>query len=998
MKSIKHALLALTTALALASCGGGGGNGGAFSPPPAQTPAAPTVTISANATQTTPNSLVPFTVRVNAGDGAPIADGTVVTVQVTTSGIGLVSSVAPTAVIGERVTAPTAGGIATFRFHSRQVGTATIQASITEPTAPNRVITQTQNFTVSAGPPSDPRLTLVPVVTTLPVNPNNFLPFVGSPYMAEVTVTWRTLDGALVSGNDRRVAVSVNPVNPTGGFSTLDDPTTPDVNEFQVRLGQGPVNVVAGRATLFFHSFNLPATATMTVTAVDPQLGDTIFATQEFRIQSGAPALPASVVVQPVDDSPVFVQGSNGPTTKQFEAFVFDGGSAQVPNPPAGTNNVRVELVPGSQGGDRLRAVNGAGTTVLGASVSIRTLNGIGSFVYESGTRSGLVTIRATTDRADNNVDNGIQDPISSTRQLTVSDGVPFDVVITSPTQNAITVNPGTNGVTPPSGPGGAPVVPPNPDGTYSLTVSALVTDRAGNPVPAGTPVRFGVIDAPQSGGAFNITGTDGDPQEGGTTFTAPNGRFTTAGGGAGPGDTLLLFGKAIPGNRDLEGARRIASIVSPTSLTVRDRFNLNDDTGSTVNAGPVIPYVIGRATTGNIRAVGVTNEIGVARTILNYPVNRLGRLSAIWAETNADIRQGTLEIASDVTAARYPGVAPAQLTVAPATIPGNRTVPVTVCVFDALGAPIESVFPNFAFVLGESGGSGNIEGVATAGTVPRPTGPNGCVTLQVTTSGIQGGTGEPRLEFTLAGSGAQPVRVNIVVGTLILQAIPSSVVVQGEAVIPITLRLLDAGGNPVSGAQLAGSCTSTGPAATLNLGAIPPTDADGTAVVSVTASGFTAFGTQPSGTCTFRTASGTPSAEVRFIGIDFCTLGDPTDIPGCPGYEPPGVLTMSSQVLASTATGPTGTVFALPGGIACDVPSNTGICSNAVKGNVNISFATTDNLTCFCRWSGCSTVTSPATTITVPSGSAISCTAVVAARPNASVQCSAATVCGSGP
>lgn len=994
MKPIKHALVALAAALALASCGGGGGNGGAFTPPPPTTPAAPTVTISPNATQTTPNSLVPFTVRVNAGSGAPIADGTTVTVQVTTSGIGLVSSVAPTAVIGERVTAPTAGGIATFRFHSRQLGTATIQASITEPTAPNRVITQTQNFSVVAGAPSDPRLTLVPVLTTLPVNPTNILPFVGSPYMAEVTVTWRTLDGALVAGNNPRVSVSVNPVNPTGGFSTLDDPTTPDVNEFQVRLGQGPVNVVAGRATLFFHAFNLPATATMTVTAVDPQLGDTIFATQEFRIQSGAPALPASIVVNPIDDSPVFVQGSNGPTTKQFETRTFDGAAALVPNPPAGVNNIRLELVPGSQGGDRLRAVNATGATVDGPSISIRSLNGIGSFVYLSGTRAGLVTIRATTDRADNNVDNGVQDPVTSTRQLVVSDGAPFDIVITSPSTNAIVVNPGSAGVTPPTTPGGTPTVPPSPNGSYSLTVAALVTDRQGNPVPAGTPVRFGVIDAPQSAGAFDITGSDGDPQEGGTQFTAPSGRFTTAGGGAGPGDTLLLFGKQVPGNRDLEGARVIASIVSPTSLTVRDRFNFNDDTGATVNAGPVIPYVIGRATTGNITAVGVTDALGVARTTLNYPVSRLGRLSAIWAETNADIRNGTPEVAADVTAARYPGVAPATVTASPSAIPGNRTVPVTVCVFDALGEGIESVFVNFSFVLGQAGGTGSIEGVSSAGRLPRPTGPDGCVTVQVTTSGVQATTGEPRVEF---GIGGEPTRVSISVGTLILQAIPSSVLVQGEGVFPIRLVLLDGNGNPISGVQLTGSCTATGPSTTLNLGSIPVTGADGSATVSVSAEGFNAFGVRPTGSCTFRTAAGTPSVDVRFTGFDLCTLGDPTDIPGCPGYEPPGVLTVSSQVLASAPGGPVGTVFALPGGIACDVPSNTGICSNAVKGNVNISFATTSpTTTCFCRWTGCSTVTAPATTIAVPSGSAISCTAVVAGRANAAVQC--ATVCGAGP
>ena len=993
MKSIKSLLAALSVALTLAGCGGGGSDGGAFTPPPAVTPNAPTITVTSGTSQTTPNSLVPLTVRVNAGTGGAIADGTVVTAQVTTSGVGLVSSVAPTPAIGERVTAPTAGGLATFRFHSRQVGSATVQFSITEPTPPARVITQNINLTVAAGPPTDPRLTLVPVVTTLPINPNNSPPFIGSPFMSEVTVTWRTLDGALVSATNPRVSVSVNPVNPTGGFSTLDDPTTPDINEFLVRLGQGPVNVVAGRATLFFHSFNLPATALMTVTAVDPQLGDTIFATQEFRIQSGAPALPSSIVVSEVDSSPVYIQGTNGATSKQFETRVFDGASALVPNPPAGTNNVRVELVPGIQGGDRLRAVNAAGTTVTGAAVTIRSLNGVGSFVYESGTRAGLVTVRATADRADNNVDNGIQDAVTSARQIFVSDGVPFDVVITIPTPNSIVVNPGGTGVTPPTAPGGGPAIPPNPDGTYSLTVSALVTDRSGNPVPAGTPVRFGVIDAPQSNGLFALAGTDGNPQEGGTAFTAPTGQFRTAGGGAGPGDTLLLFGKAVPGNRDLEGARVVSSVASESALTVRDRFNFNDDTGSGVDGGPVIPYVIGRSTTGNIGAIGVTNDRGVARTTLTYPVSRLGRLAAVWAETNADVRQGTAEIAADVSEVRYAGVAPARLSASPSSIVGNRTVPMTVCVFDALGEGLEGVFVNFSFILGAAGGSGSIEGVANSGRLPRPTGSNGCVTVQATTAGVQGTAGEPRVEFQIGGD---PVRVNISVGVLVLQANPSAVFVQGEGTFGITLRLLDNSGNPIVGAQLSGSCTATGSSARLSLGSIPATDTVGEALVAVTANGFAGFGTSPSGTCTFQTASGTPTTTVRFVGVDVCTLGDPVDIPGCPGYQPPGTLTLASQVLAGT---PSGTIFAVPGGLACDAPSNTGLCSNVVRGSVNLSFASTDPLTCFCRWSGCSTVTSPATTITVPSGGSISCTAVIARRyqgpPNPPANTTCAQVCG---
>jgi hypothetical protein len=984
MKSIKHVLVAVSAAVGLASCGGGGSNGGAFSPPPPTTPDPPSIVITPASTQTTPNSLVSFTVRVSNPNGSAIADGTVVTAQVTTSGAGLVSSVAPTPAIGERVTAPTAGGLATFRFHSRQIGTATVQVSVTEPTAPNRVVTQNQNFTVVAGPPSDPRLTLAPVLTTLPVNPNNILPFVGSPYMAEVTITWRTLDGALISGNDRNVAVSVNPVNPTGGFSTLDDPTTPDVNEFQVRLGQGPVRVVAGRATVFFHSFNLPATATMTVTAVDPQLNDTVFATQQFTIVSGSPALPSSIVIQPVNDLPVFVQGANGDTSKQFETFVYDGASALLPNPPAGTNNIRLELVPGSQGGDRLRAVNGAGQTVTGPTIAIRSLNGIGQFTYEAGTRSGLVTIRATADRADNNVDNGIQDPVTSTRQLNVSDGVPFDVVITSPTQNALVVNPADGLV--PGGVGQPPTVPPSPNGSYSLTVSALVTDRQGNPVPPGTPVRFGLIDAPLApSGGFAIAGDDGNPQEGGTQFTAPTGAFTTAGGGAGPGDTLLVFGKSVPGNRDLESARVIASITSPTSLVVRDRFNFNDDTGAPVDSGPVLPYVIGRATSGNIQMTGLTDARGVARTVMTYPVSRLGRQAAIWAQTNADIRSGTPEVASDVALQRYAGAAPFVLTAAPQTIIGNRTQTVDVCVLDALGAPMAGVPIGFAFEMGSSGGTGSIGGVANSGTIPTPTGPNGCVAASVTTTGMQGNGGDPKVTFRVVSAGVERTAVVAIrVGELILTANPTDVVGGGEVLV--TLRLIDQNGVGVAGAQLAATCQTSGNAS-LQVGPIALTNENGQTTVLVIAGNFVQIGQAPSGTCTFRTASGAPTATVRFTGVDLCEAGNPQLIPGCPGYVAPGRLTVASRITQVTPPGmsdpvPTGTITSIPIGLNCafNGSSNTGDCTAFFTNNATLQFTlTSGGTTQFCRWEGACSGTSPLVVVPVPANGAVVCTAVVA-------------------
>ena len=196
-----------------------------------------------------------------------------------------------------------------------------------------------------------------------------------------------------------------------------------------------------------------------------------------------------------------------------------------------------------------------------------------------------------------------------------------------------------------------------------------------------GTSIRFGAVDEPVGApgsvddNVFLISGTDGNPQEGGTLFTAPTGQFQTAGGGAGPGDALVVFGKAVEGNSDLVSAVTVASVNSQTSLTASSAFNRNDTTGVSVDYGSVLPYLIGRAQHGNISSPETTNDIGVAHTTLNYTVNSVGSAVAIWAQGDGvdNVTSGQRSVV-DAGTLVYPGVAPATLVVSPLTIAGNTT------------------------------------------------------------------------------------------------------------------------------------------------------------------------------------------------------------------------------------------------------------------------------------------------------------------------------------
>ncbi len=305
-----------------------------------------------------------------------------------------------------------------------------------------------------------------------------------------------------------------------------------------------------------------------------------------FTVTSGVGPAPANVAVAP-SPAGVYIPDSGGVQSSLVSATVTDGGGQLVPDPTSGNSgfdNVQFEIVNGA-GGATLSA-NSVTGPVVGTTVTAHTTHGVATASFQSGTVQGPIQIRATADAADNNVSNGIQDPVSGTTSVVVSDGKLYSLEITSPVVApnlpGLTLNAVSGDVT-----SGSSAIPPDPDATLSLVVSALGTDRQGNPVLPNTPIRFGSVDEPVGAPGtaldndFLISGGDGNPQEGGTLFTAPTGQFTTAGGGAGPGDALVVFGKAVQGNSDLVSAVTVASINSATSLNVSSPFNRNDTTGT---------------------------------------------------------------------------------------------------------------------------------------------------------------------------------------------------------------------------------------------------------------------------------------------------------------------------------------------------------------------------------------------------------------------------------
>ncbi len=874
-KQLAFSVTLIGAALGLTACGGGGGGGAAEPRAPIR------VTITADATSLLSNKGEVFyepgssfatnlNIQVRQSNGQAVGNGTIVAVSVSSSANGRLSTTDDLATQTTQLQVPTTAGDGQVVFHTAEgTGNTTITASVTDPGS-NQTISSTVSLSIAEGPDGVNRITLTPNRLAIPARPPGVPIFFDSPYIAEVGIVFREADGTVGAPDEGVVSIGISPLA-LGAFSTLDDPETEDINEFFVLLGNGPVDLAA-TGVVFVHSFDSPGVVTVTASAQDRITGQIFDASLDIEIvESGSDGRPANLTFG-LPGTPQYVQGAGGTNAQSIQFALTDGADEFVPEPTDNANNLFLEIfteTPNS--GAVLRATNASGTPVEGTSIALATTGGIASASLVSGTEPGIVRLRAAADAADNNVSNGIQAPLVTETSVVISDGVPFSVTITTIPINSLTVNPVDPSVVVFDDDG----FPVGPNATYSLRVNAIVTDRFGNPPAQPVSLQAGLVDAPISGfptagaGTFDLSGVDGDPFEGGTGFFAPTGQFRVAGGGAGPGDTLILFGKAVVGNADHESARTVSQIVDNDDLVVDEPFNFNNFVGGPVDNGAVIPYIIGRATTGNIETNFVTDSNGVGSTLLNYPVSQIGRTAALYVQgANSPLgSSGNLATYADATLLRYPGLRPLRLTATPGSIPGNRAASVLVCVEDAATAPIRGQFIGFTFAALQ--GTGSVDGVVGSGTVANPTGSDGCTVALVETAGLGTDAEEGILQFF---TGEQTADVTILPpASAVLQASPSSFRVAGSLVtLQTTLRYLS-GGAPVADIAISGTCEAEN--GTLSISTQPDlTDANGESIARITSQlGDGTFGTMVgSGSCTFTATDGTETV-IDVTAFDVC-------------------------------------------------------------------------------------------------------------------------------
>lgn len=406
--------------------------------------------------------------------------------------------------------------------------------------------------------------------TQLPLNVGSQGPGIGAyaPYTTTLYVQ-ATVNGAPIPGGKEIFGCNTSAGLSSGALYYLDGDTAHEDKDGNPQAYRSiTLDSNSGGNSFHFNAGNQTGTTVITCSVQDPR--DKQIKSASVGIAVGATSGKAASVQTTAKANGALgylgVQGNtkNIPTSVAIQATVRDDNNQFIPNPSAPNLQIAIrQNLGGAATGARLLSGGASGSAI-----QVRTNNGLGTFSLSSGTQTGPIVLELTADRFDNNVANGIQDPIMALYQVyavqevaasaltiattdlgTQPNGVPFAYAllanggvppftwtVSQPLPNGLTID--SSGII-----SGTPLADP---GTY--TVRLNVTDANGT---VATPVDVPLVLTGQLLTAANFTlnfctgGNDGS-----TAATAcalptadPGANYTYAFSASVPVDTWTFTG-----------------------------------------------------------------------------------------------------------------------------------------------------------------------------------------------------------------------------------------------------------------------------------------------------------------------------------------------------------------------------------------------------------------------------------------------------------------------
>lgn len=176
----------------------------------------------------------------------------------------------------------------------------------------------------------------------------------------------------------------------------------------------------SGGNSFHFHSANQAGTARIVCTVTDPRDNQQKAASVDISV-GGVTGKPASVRLEASIPGYLGTKGNvNGLLSQMaIQAFVLD--DANQPASSVSGGNVQVRILSGTEAAQGARLVAGSQS---GSVLQLPSVGGVATFSLLSGTETGAIFLELTTDRSDNNVSNGIADPITAIYPVSVLEAV----------------------------------------------------------------------------------------------------------------------------------------------------------------------------------------------------------------------------------------------------------------------------------------------------------------------------------------------------------------------------------------------------------------------------------------------------------------------------------------------------------------------------------------------------------------------------------------------
>ncbi|MBF5003842.1 Ig domain-containing protein [Diaphorobacter caeni] len=178
----------------------------------------------------------------------------------------------------------------------------------------------------------------------------------------------------------------------------------------------------SGGNSFHFHSGTKAGTARITCSVTDPRDGKQIATSVDITVGAST-GKAAWVIGQAQATSPLGTSTnlSNLANSVAVQASLYDDANQAIPNPTAANLQVSVLPLTTATTDASIGALLTSGSQ-KSSSIRVQSVGGTALFSLQSGVNPGPILLQFVTDRADNNVANGIQDAITSYLVVTAYD------------------------------------------------------------------------------------------------------------------------------------------------------------------------------------------------------------------------------------------------------------------------------------------------------------------------------------------------------------------------------------------------------------------------------------------------------------------------------------------------------------------------------------------------------------------------------------------------